>query len=476
MMRSMNTYTKLMFLGPVGALAMSVASTAEAATPKYYNSDAGFQADVVKSVTDPYSDPKYVFIQNNAVMSAVLGETDYVTTGFQNLNIVSGGTYCAGCNGSFELTFTSTTVGTNVGVTGVGMNVVFSDQGTPYFAFITFADNTTANIQMPAGGSYWGVSAPERITKIHFGLSMGGTTTGGSFGIDNLKIADMMAGCKVNADCPADMNPCTDSVCTAGKCGFANNVAPCDDGSMCTSMDVCAAGVCGGAAVVCDDKNGCTDDSCDPKQGCLAAPNVAPCDDGDMCTSMDVCAAGACGGAVVECDDDNVCTMDSCDPALGCVNDANAACCLVDADCGADETCDVDTNLCVPAAGTSSGTTDVGTSTGVDSSTGGSSTGGSSTGGSSTGVDPTTGADSSGTGIGESASGTSGGGGTTGADTGTGTGTGTDAGTGGTGGTGDGVSGPSDDGCNCASDPKPQNGAWLMLAALGLFIRRRRAA
>ena len=79
MMRSMNTYTKLMFLGPVGALAMSVASTAEAATPKYYNSDAGFQADVVKSVTDPYSDPKYVFIQNNAVMSAVLGETDYVT-------------------------------------------------------------------------------------------------------------------------------------------------------------------------------------------------------------------------------------------------------------------------------------------------------------------------------------------------------------------------------------------------------------
>ena len=62
-------------------------------------------------VIDDYANPGYVFIQSDAIMSAVLGETDYRTTGFNNLNIVSGGRYCAGCNGSFELSFATTSAG-----------------------------------------------------------------------------------------------------------------------------------------------------------------------------------------------------------------------------------------------------------------------------------------------------------------------------------------------------------------------------
>lgn len=459
-------HTRLLLLAPAGALALTVAAPAEAATPTYYDSEAAFLADITKSVTDPYSNPGYGFIQNNAVMSAVLGETDYKSTGFDNLNIVSGGVYCAGCNGSFELSFQTTSVGTAEGVNGVGAKIQFNDPGQPYFAYITFADDTMANIQLPSAGSYWGVSSPERIRSIHFGLTMGGVTQGGSFGIDDLTVGDMMAGCKADAECPEDANPCTSATCTAGKCGFTDNTDPCDDGDLCTESDLCAGGVCAGSPKVCDDDNVCTDDSCDPKDGaCVAAPNTAPCDDGDLCTESDVCAGGLCAGAALECNDDNVCTMDSCDPGVGCVNAPGDGCCLIDPDCGLDEICDLDSNTCVPAVSTTSdastGSTGDGSSTSEGSSTGG------------TEPDPTS--STGGTGVGESASGTTGDATASATDTAP---TGTDGGTaGGSSSTGDAVNPVAgDDGCGCTSDPRPQNGAWLLLAALGLLIRRRRAA
>jgi MYXO-CTERM domain-containing protein len=178
---------------PLGALIVGAAGEAAAATPTYYDNLPALQAVMTASVTDDYSNPGYGFIQNNATMSAVRGETDYQTTGFMDLNIVSGGVYCAGCNGSFELSFLTTTVGNAEGVSAVGANIQFNDQGTPYFAFITFADGTTDNIQLPPAGSFWAVSAPERIERIHFGLSNGVATMGGSFGIDNLVIGDVPA-------------------------------------------------------------------------------------------------------------------------------------------------------------------------------------------------------------------------------------------------------------------------------------------
>ena len=124
----------------------------------------------------------------------------------------------------------------------------------------------------------------------------------------------------VAPDCD-DKNPCTNDSCDTGKgCVHANNTAFCDDNDKCTSGDVCKDAVCAGPApVVCDDKNVCTNDSCDALKGCVASNNTAPCDDGSFCTDKDACAAGACkAGATVVCDDKNPCTTDTCDPKKGC--------------------------------------------------------------------------------------------------------------------------------------------------------------
>jgi len=104
--------------------------------------------------------------------------------------------------------------------------------------------------------------------------------------------------------------------------------ATCDDGSACTTGDVCVAGLCTGEALTCDDGNGCTDDTCAPATGCVFTDNTAACDDGDACTTTDACAGGVCvGGTPLACDDGNACTDDACDPVTGCTypnNDANA--------------------------------------------------------------------------------------------------------------------------------------------------------
>ncbi len=127
-----------------------------------------------------------------------------------------------------------------------------------------------------------------------------------------------------------DANPCTNDSCDPGKgCVHSNNAVGCNDGNACTSGDVCGGGICAGSTQVqCDDKNGCTTDSCDPGKGCLFATNTALCNDGNACTTGDVCNLGKCGGAgSLACDDKNGCTNDSCDPSAGCVYVSNTAGC-----------------------------------------------------------------------------------------------------------------------------------------------------
>ena len=321
MARGSTVTTSLALFLPIGAITLCVASRAEAATPTYYNSLMSFQADITNTVTDDYQNPGYVGNQSNAVMNAVLGETDYLTTGFANWNlIVGGGRYCAGCNGSFQLSFQTTTVGTAAGVNGVGFTVASSDN--TYYAYVTFADGTTANIQLPPAGSFWGVAAPERIQSIHVGLSNGVSTTGGYFEMDNLIIGDGNIGtCEVADDCIEDANPCTDAACNEGLCVYVPNLAPCDDGNpctdescsegtclpqfnenpcddgeVCTENDICGLGLCQGSLVDCSDGNDCTTDFCSFGVGCASMLNTAPCDDGNLCTEMDACSGGACGG------------------------------------------------------------------------------------------------------------------------------------------------------------------------------------
>lgn len=66
---------------------------------------------------------------------------------------------------------------------------------------------------------------------------------------------------------------------------------------------------------------------CDPAEVCdgvspncpenVLAPQSLPCDDGSSCTSDDVCMAGECVGR--GCDDGDLCTVDLCEPS-GCVH------------------------------------------------------------------------------------------------------------------------------------------------------------
>ena len=141
---------------------------------------------------------------------------------------------------------------------------------------------------------------------------------------DACTVADQCSagGCVSGAarDCN-DNNVCTEDSCeTASGCVYADNTRGCDDADFCSTADTCQAGEClGGPASVCDDNNGCTNDSCDPGTGCSYSNNSLACDDGNACTTADTCSAGTCvGGAPLDCDDSNACTNDSCDLGSGC--------------------------------------------------------------------------------------------------------------------------------------------------------------
>ncbi|MSP92830.1 MAG: hypothetical protein EXR79_13670 [Myxococcales bacterium] len=104
---------------------------------------------------------------------------------------------------------------------------------------------------------------------------------------------------------------------------FAKPGKTCDDGNVCTQVDVCWGGTCSGlAAAKCDDGNPCTLDICNVGAGCSSKPAAgAPCDDGNPCTAKDLCLGTTCGSASkVLCDDGNACTKDGCQDSLGCVH------------------------------------------------------------------------------------------------------------------------------------------------------------
>jgi hypothetical protein len=199
----MRTRRYLLAASAVALLLLAVSASqgipARAATATFYTDRATFESALGTKVTDDYGTPPYpagFAIYSDAAFSAYKGETDYHTTGFPDLNIHEGtDTYCAGCNGSFLLSFQTTSVTQGgTGVYGVGLDIRYNLYTLPYYAFITYGDGTTENIALPAvadnGLSFFGVTAPELIVSIHFGLSGGGSTTSdsGAFGIDNLTI------------------------------------------------------------------------------------------------------------------------------------------------------------------------------------------------------------------------------------------------------------------------------------------------
>ena len=178
-------------LAAVAALLIGCSLAGTASATIIYNSRALFEATLGAKVTDDYENPGYGFLQSDAVMSAVLGETDYSTTGFTNNNLVFGSpnhSYCAGCNGSYLLGFTTTSVGDASGVFGAGFDIR-ANFGS-YYALVTFGDSSTANFLLSGPNTFWGITSMLNIASIHVGLANGGTTQSGSFSHDNLTIGN----------------------------------------------------------------------------------------------------------------------------------------------------------------------------------------------------------------------------------------------------------------------------------------------
>jgi hypothetical protein len=157
-----------------------------------FDDPTAFQSQLDTLIIDDYSNPGYprssdFYILSNAEMSSVLGETQYITTGFNNLNLIlnnNNGAYCSGCNGSFLLDFTQTSVGTTLGVFGAGFNIL---NGTNFFAHVTFGDNSTQDFSL-VGKTFFGMTSALNIKSFNIGLPGGQATTSGSIVIDNLTI------------------------------------------------------------------------------------------------------------------------------------------------------------------------------------------------------------------------------------------------------------------------------------------------
>ncbi len=127
------------------------------------------------------------------------------------------------------------------------------------------------------------------------------------------------------------------------QCVHEFQAVPCDDFNACTTGDTCVQGLCLGESVRCEDDNICTDDVCDPQQGCLHIPTRScddgngctrdfcdsrgcqhedlddgtPCEDFEQCTVGDICVFGQCRGVNAEdgfaCDDLDPCSLnDQC--------------------------------------------------------------------------------------------------------------------------------------------------------------------
>jgi fibro-slime domain-containing protein len=169
--------------------------------------------------------------------------------------------------------------------------------------------------------------------------------------------------CSMTAGCVHVQKTCDDSnVCTADSCDPSNQpdgcvntpisscnptTGPCSI-SVCNTTDVCnprscdVNGNCVTKAVVCNDNNLCTDDSCSntgPTAQCVFAP--VNCSQANPCNpqSCDQ-SSGTCVGNPVVCNDGNFCTNDSC-----VVSGGKASCSFTPISCSGYNTKD----LCTPA-------------------------------------------------------------------------------------------------------------------------------
>lgn len=281
--------------------------------------------------------------------------------------------------------------------TGIGRGYYFLRTGT------TWAERT-ALVPADTGMVFAGVSAALGADFAALGAtgaprSASVPNAGGVYVFD-VSRAPNGATCTLAADCASGF--CADGVCCNVACGgsatdcqacsvaagatadgtcTARTAGACDDGSVCTTSDVCGAGgSCGGTAVTCTASGPCVTSACSAATGlCVESPRPdgASCSDGNGCTVGDVCAASVCApGTPTVCTASDAChVVGLCNPATGACsnpaapngtacNDGNA-CTTVDAcaagtctgassvACTASDACHV-AGLCSPTTGTCS--------------------------------------------------------------------------------------------------------------------------
>jgi hypothetical protein len=130
--------------------------------------------------------------------------------------------------------------------------------------------------------------------------------------------------CAGGVTCPAGES-CVGGCVECGN-GFVDPGEECDDGGAngapegaCRADCTRAPATCG----VCDDGNPCTNDVCDPVEGCrtIALPDGSPCADTEPCNGIESCRGGTClPGEAPTCDDQDPCTVDGCLFRQGCAH------------------------------------------------------------------------------------------------------------------------------------------------------------
>jgi hypothetical protein len=125
--------------------------------------------------------------------------------------------------------------------------------------------------------------------------------------------------------------PSVDLIGNPGICviGLRGLERQCDDGNVCNGIEFCSPtlGCEPGPPLVCDDGLTCNGvETCDPVLGCRPGtpePDGTTCDDGSECTTDDVCGGGVCTGTPLPpaaCDDGDGLTNDVCEQGFGCLH------------------------------------------------------------------------------------------------------------------------------------------------------------
>ena len=124
-------------------------------------------------------------------------------------------------------------------------------------------------------------------------------------------------GCSICASAPCSLAPnaCQETRCveTTANCASSNDSSACTAALATAPFRYCYLG---DTSSRCTDANACTDNFCDPVEGCSTRDVV--CNDRNACTSDSCDSDQGCVYTAIPCVDGDVCTHDSCDSSRGC--------------------------------------------------------------------------------------------------------------------------------------------------------------